>query len=67
MPFYAGWGLTHDRQQCERRTNKRSLEELFYITYIMYSFYVNPDTGKQCEIEEAMEWLLKERNIYFKN
>lgn len=66
MPFYAGWGLTHDRQKCERRTNKRSLEELFYIAYIMYSYYVNPDTGKQCEIEEAMDYLLKLREEYFK-
>lgn len=65
MPFYAGWGLTHDRQKCERRTNKRSLEELFYIAYIMYSYYVNPEIGKQCEIEEAMDYLLKLRTEYF--
>ena len=66
MPFYAGWGLTQDRQKCHRRKTKRSLEEIFYIAYIEYSFYVNPDTGKQCEIEEAIDYLLKLRSEYFK-
>lgn len=65
MPFYAGWGLTHDRQKCDRRTNTRSLEELFYIAYIMYSYYVNPRTNSRCEIEEAMDYLLNLRDEYF--
>jgi capsular polysaccharide export protein len=64
MPFYAGWGLTKDRQTCERRTNKRSLEEIFYLAYIVYSFYVNPNTQKECEIEEAMDYLLNLREEY---
>ena len=66
MPFYAGWGLTVDYQKCERRTNKRSLEEIFYIAYIMYSFYVNPEKQCRCEIENAMEYLINLRNEYFK-
>lgn len=65
MPFYAGWGLTIDDQKCERRTNTRTLEEMFYIAYIMYSYYVNPETKAQCEIEEAMDYLLKLRGEYF--
>lgn len=65
MPFYAGWGLTHDRQMCVRRTNTRSLEELFYISYIMYSYYVNPKTQSRCEIEDAMDYLLILRDEYF--
>ena len=65
MPFYAGWGLTHDRQKCERRTNTRTLEEIFYIAYIMYTYYVNPDKKCRCEIEEAIDYLLKLREEYF--
>ena len=65
MPFYAGWGLTQDRQKCERRTNTRTLEEVFYIAYIMCSYYVNPDKKCRCEIEEAMDYLLKLREEYF--
>ncbi len=65
MPFYAGWGLTHDYLKCERRNNVRSLEEIFYIAYIMYSFYVNPQRKCRCEIEEAMDYLLELRDEYF--
>ena len=65
MPFYAGWGLTKDRQKCSRRTNSRLLEEVFYIAYIMYSYYVNPKTQSRCEIEEAMDYLLELRDEYF--
>ena len=64
MPFYAGWGLTQDMQKCERRTNTRTLEEIFYIAYIMYSYYVNPDKKCRCEIEEAMDYLLNLREEY---
>ncbi len=65
MPFYSGWGLTVDEQTCERRTNTRSLEEIFYITYILYSHYINPETKQKCELEEAMEYLLGLREEYF--
>lgn len=65
MPFYAGWGLSVDSQKCERRTNTRTLEEVFYIAYIMYSYYVNPRTNSRCEIEEAMDYLLNLRDEYF--
>lgn len=65
MPFYAGWGLTNDRKKLDRRTNSRTLEEIFYITYIMYSYYVNPDKKCRCEIEEAMDYLLTLRDEYF--
>ncbi len=65
MPFYAGWGLTIDKQKCERRTNIRTLEEIFYIAYIIYSFYVNPLKKCRCEIEEAIEYLLNLREDYF--
>ncbi|MCM1004120.1 MAG: hypothetical protein NC408_07250 [Candidatus Gastranaerophilales bacterium] len=64
-PFYSGWGLTVDEQTCERRTNTRSLEEIFYITYILYSHYINPETKQKCELEEAMEYLLGLREEYF--
>ena len=64
MPFYAGWGLTKDYKHLHRRKKQRALEELFYITYIMYSKYVNPLTQKECEIEEAMDYLINLREEY---
>lgn len=64
MPFYANWGLTIDAQHNERRNNTRTLEEVFYIAYILYSIYVNPDTNSVCEIEDAIDYLLKIRDEY---
>lgn len=64
MPYYAGWGLTNDRQKCVRRTAKRTLEEVFYIAYILYSQYVHPERMCRCEIEDAMDYLLALREEY---
>lgn len=64
VPFYAGWGLTVDYMTCSRRTRKRSLEEIFYIAYILYTAYVDPIKKKKIEIEEAIEFLLSLREEY---
>lgn len=58
MPFYAGWGLTIDRLQCTRRRRKLTIEELFYITYIKYSHYINPLTNTETDIETAIHYIL---------
>ena len=65
MPFYAGWGLSVDNQKCERRTRTRTLEEIFYIAYIYMSQYINPETCQKCEIEDAIDYLIKNRQKYF--
>lgn len=65
MPFYAGWGLTKDRQVCKRRNVRRTLEEVFYAAYIIHSIWVNPDKKEQCEIEEAIDYVLRLRDEYF--
>ncbi len=57
IPFYAGWGLTDDREKCSRRIKKRSVKEVFVAAYMLYSRYVNPITRKRCEILEALEYL----------
>lgn len=61
MPFYAGWGLTHDRQHCPRRTAVRSLEEVFAAAYILYSRYVHPVTGRRCGIMDIIRLLAEQR------
>lgn len=65
MPFYAGWGFTHDRQKCSRRTRKRSVEEVFYFAYIVYSHYVSYKTNSICEIEQCIEEIIELRDEYF--
>ncbi len=61
VPFYAGWGLTHDKQLCENRAANRSLEELFAAAFILYGRYINPFTGKRAEIEDILDILVAAR------
>ena len=72
-PFYAGWGVTTDRHPWfqtpelkKRRAKRRTVEELFYYSYIWYSYYVDPRTKKACSIDEAVDYLLEKRDKYFK-
>ncbi|WP_079710621.1 capsular polysaccharide export protein, LipB/KpsS family [Paraliobacillus ryukyuensis] len=58
MPFYAGWGLTDDRQTCERRTRQLTLEELFAGAYLLYPMYINPITGKEESAENIIDYLI---------
>ncbi|WP_261529567.1 capsular polysaccharide biosynthesis protein [Campylobacter lari] len=63
MPFYAGWGLTQDKQVCKRRLKKRSLEEVFYATYILYSEYFNPYLNQKSDIFDTIHTLAKYKKI----
>lgn len=54
LPFYAGWGLTHDRLRCSRRRTKRTLDEVFAAAYLRYTRYVNPYTLKPATLEETI-------------
>jgi len=53
-PFYAGWGLTDDRQPVSRRKRKLSLEQLFAVAYLIYPKYFEPDTGAKLELEDVI-------------
>ncbi|MBV8041090.1 capsular polysaccharide biosynthesis protein [Pluralibacter sp.] len=53
MPFYAGWGLTHDALTCERRT-QISLEQLVHAALITYPRYYDPVLKQPCEVEEVI-------------
>lgn len=54
LPFYAGWGLTHDRLACPRRQRKRRLAELFAAAYLRYCRYANPYTGEATTLEATL-------------
>lgn len=71
-PFYAGWGLTDDRNEIfnskemkQRRSKKLTIEELFYRAYIDYTVYRLPGELAFCSIERALEYLLNLREEYF--
>jgi len=60
MPFYAGWGLTTDQLPIERRTRRRTLDELVAATLIVYPTYVSRVshhfTTPERALEELREW-----------
>ena len=62
MPFYAGWGATRDELSVERRSRRRSVEELFAAAYVLYSRYVDPLRGEPTSLEETIERLVMFRD-----
>lgn len=57
MPFYAGWGLTHDEHRNERRTRQLRLEDVIYQALIAYPTYIHPVRQQPMTVEEAAVWL----------
>ncbi len=52
VPFYAGWGLTRDLGPVpDRRTARRSIDELVAATLLQYPRYLDPVTGLPCPAE----------------
>ncbi|HEC1784518.1 TPA: capsular polysaccharide biosynthesis protein [Campylobacter lari] len=64
-PFYAGWGLTMDLHQIPRRTRVLSLEELVAGVLILYPRYIHPKSKNLCEVELALDIMLKMQKDYF--
>ncbi len=54
LPFYAGWGLSHDHLSCPRRSRRLHLDELVFATLVAYPRYVSRHSGLFIEPEEAI-------------
>jgi capsular polysaccharide export protein len=61
LPFYAGWGLTEDLLASPRRTRRRTLDEVVYLTLVAYCRYVDPAARRVCMAEEQVERLSQQR------
>ncbi len=65
VPWYAGWGLTDDRivdsPAWERRTCRRTVNELFAAAYIHYTRYLNPTTHQRGQITDVIDWLIRQK------
>lgn len=61
VPFYSGWGLTTDLTRAPRRTMRRSIDELTYIAFVLYTRHVHPISGKPCSIHTLLDALHKQR------
>ncbi|QEY25642.1 capsular polysaccharide biosynthesis protein [Neisseria zalophi] len=57
LPFYAGWGLTHDDLSATRRTRKLDLWELIAGTLIYYPSYIHPETRRFISVDTAIHLL----------
>ena len=62
MPFYAGWGLTTDIQNCKRRKRELDLTELIAATYLLYPRYISPKTKEPCEVEVLIKELKEQKD-----
>ncbi|WP_445363371.1 capsular polysaccharide biosynthesis protein [Microbulbifer sp. ANSA003] len=61
IPFYAGWGLTKDKQSLSRRNVSRSLSQLFCAAYLRYCRYINPYTNEKCEFEDTVALIAEQK------
>ncbi|MFM9846388.1 MAG: beta-3-deoxy-D-manno-oct-2-ulosonic acid transferase [Hyphomicrobiaceae bacterium] len=61
LPFYAGWGLTEDLIASPRRTRRRTLDEVVYLTLVAYCRYVDPAARRVRTAEEQVARLAQQR------
>ncbi len=61
VPFYAGWGLTHDKVKTERRNRLLTLQELIAAALLLYPTYMDTETLLPAEPEEAIARLIERR------
>lgn len=58
VPFYSGWGMTHDRNPVVlNRRGSASLEAMFAAVYFDYSNYVDYENHEKINFFEALEIL----------
>jgi capsular polysaccharide export protein len=65
--FYAGWGLTDDRQRSPRRSRRLSLDQLTAGALLLYPRYRDPLSKARCEAEQVLEHLALQRQIFAEN
>ncbi|KGK80948.1 capsular biosynthesis protein [Thalassobacter stenotrophicus] len=57
QPFYAGWGLTADRNPIDRRRRTLTRAQLFAGAMLIYPKWYSPFTDTLCELEDILETL----------
>ncbi len=65
LPFYAGWGLSDDRQSVARRARDLSVDQLFAAAMLVFPHWFDRTTGKACTFEQAARQLLVESRHYW--
>jgi capsular polysaccharide export protein len=57
QPFYAGWGLSDDRQPLLRRTRRLTAEELFAGAMILAPLWYDPCRDRLCDLDQVIDQL----------
>ncbi|MEP3345612.1 MAG: capsular polysaccharide biosynthesis protein [Litoreibacter sp.] len=57
QPFYAGWGLSDDRQPVDRRQRKLTRPQLFTGVMLRYCKWYDPYRDTLCEVEQVIDTL----------
>lgn len=57
MPFYAGWGFTHDEQTAPPRRSTVAFHAFVEAAIARYPVYVNQETGTRMTPTEAIQYL----------
>ena len=57
QPFYAGWGLTADRQPLPRRGRRLTPAQVFAAAMILAPIWVDPCRDRLCSFETALDHL----------
>jgi capsular polysaccharide export protein len=66
-PFYSGWGLTEDRAVTERRSRRRSIDELVYLTLVEYPRYVDIASGEFVSAEQMVRGIQRQKERTLNN
>jgi capsular polysaccharide export protein len=67
QPFYAGWGLTDDRQPVRRRIRQRSIDQLLHASHVHLARYCNPVTGERWQLHQCIEHVKLQRRMFARN
>lgn len=57
QPFYAGWGLTEDAFEVQRRQRRLTRAQLFAGAMILYPHWYDPFTESLCTLERILDTL----------
>lgn len=57
QPFYAGWGLSDDRQPIDRRQRVLTRPQLFTGVMLRYCTWYDPYRDRLCELEQVIDTL----------
>ena len=55
VPYYAGWGLTHDDQSLPNRTARPTLATLFEVVFLRFTRYLNPVTHAPGTLDDLLD------------